>query len=77
MTRGIMVGFALMVGCSRGDRVDNRHAAPGDTTARMAARGDSAAQRDSGGRQDTAGVSHRAPAADPPCFASHLGLPCR
>jgi len=80
MIRGIIFGFVLMVGCSRGDRVAAGRDAGGDSTARAAAqpvRSDSAARADSGGRRDTAAIAEHAPAEDPPCFASHLGLPCQ
>jgi hypothetical protein len=80
MTRGIICVFVLMVGCDRGDRVDERRGIEGDSAARAAAqpaRSDSAARADSGGRRDTAAIVERAPAEDPPCFASHLGLPCQ
>ena len=80
MARGIVFGFVLMVGCSRGDRVEGGRGAGGDSTARAAAqpaRSDSAARADSGDRRDTAAIVERAPAEDPPCFASHLGLPCQ
>jgi hypothetical protein len=79
MTRGIIC-LVLMVGCSRGNRADGGRGVRDDSTARTAARptmGDTAAQADSGRRRDTAAVRDAALAEDPPCFASHFGLPCR
>ena len=80
MTRGIICSFVLMVGCSRGDRVDNGRGLERDSAAHAVAQpagSDSAARADSGGRRDTAAIADRTPAEDPPCFASHLGLPCQ
>ena len=80
MARAIMFGLLLMVGCSRGGGGDGRRGTPSDsapsTTARSTSR-DSAARADSGPRRDTAAVRDVALPEDPPCFASHLGLPCQ
>ena len=80
MTRGILFGLLLMVACTQGDRVDERRGSPRDSVARTAARPasrDSAAQADSGRRRDTAALREAALPEDPPCFASHFGLPCQ
>ena len=80
MTRCLIVGFALLVGCGQAERVDEGRGSRGDSNARVAARpatGDSAVRGDSGQRRDTAAVGDTALPEEPPCFASHLGLPCQ
>lgn len=80
MTRNIVFGLVLMVGCGRGDRPAERRAVSEDSSSRATtqpAHVDSAARADSSGRRDTAAVGATVPANDPPCFASHLGLPCQ
>jgi hypothetical protein len=79
MVRPMIVSVVLMIGCRQGDRISDRAGAGRDSAVRTAAspaRPDST-RADSGGRRDTAAVQAVAQPADPPCFASHLGLPCQ
>ena len=80
MTRGMLFGFALLIGCSGGDRPRERRAVHGDTALRAAARpesGDGSARADSALRRDSTAARDTTLAQDPPCFASHFGLPCQ
>ena len=80
MTRDIVFGLALVVGCVQGNRTDERRAVRDDSTSRAAtppANVNSAARADSIERRDTGALRAAVPANDPPCFASHLGLPCQ
>jgi hypothetical protein len=77
MIRGIICALVLIIGCSRGDRVTRQRGVRNDTASQTAVRGDTAMRGDSGSRRDTATVHDAALPEDPPCFASHLGLPCQ
>jgi hypothetical protein len=79
MTRCVMFIVVLIVGCGDRERTDTPPHASSDsagTQAAAAAHRDSV-RADSGRPRDTAALREAALPEDPPCFASHFGLPCQ
>ena len=69
----LVLAMLLVAGCRVRDHTPPRDSARGGRAITSAGqRTDSLARRDSTKRDST----DRAPEHDPPCLASHLGLPC-